>query len=51
MQNSLILLEDPESPWLSVGPREAIDENGNRISEWYTDITAVREFRAMSGWS
>ncbi|WP_405520383.1 hypothetical protein [Streptomyces canus] len=57
VQNSLILLEeldrsfDPDTPWFSVGPREVIDEDGNRISEWCTDIATVREFRVMSGWS
>ncbi|MCX4452872.1 hypothetical protein OOK58_12335 [Streptomyces sp. NBC_01728] len=56
-QNSLIILNeldnafDPESPWLSVGPREIVDEDGNKISEWRTDIGTVREFRAVSGWT
>lgn len=50
VQNSLIFLDeldrefDPESPWLSVRSREVMDEDGNRISEWRTDIAAVREF-------
>ncbi|KUO15388.1 hypothetical protein AQJ91_41710 [Streptomyces dysideae] len=56
VQNSLILLGeldddfDPENPWLSIGSREVADEDGNRISEWCTDITAVREFCAMLRW-
>ncbi|MEV5781334.1 hypothetical protein ACGFWD_41850 [Streptomyces sp. NPDC048448] len=54
-QNSLIIFNeldsafDPESPWHSVSPREIVDEDGNRISEWCTDIETVREFRAASG--
>ncbi|MGW0837338.1 hypothetical protein [Streptomyces prunicolor] len=54
VQNSLIILDeldgafDPDNPWFSVGPREVVDEDGNRISEWRIDIAAVRKFRAVS---
>ncbi|MGQ4483939.1 hypothetical protein [Streptomyces sp. SAS_276] len=53
VQNSLIILDEldgafePDNPWLSVGPREVVDENGNRISEWRTDIAAVQKFRGV----
>ncbi|MFD7939026.1 hypothetical protein ACFV4T_31655 [Streptomyces sp. NPDC059755] len=56
VQNSLILLAeldhsfDPDVPWLSVGPREVIDEDGNKISEWRTDILELRDFRERVGW-
>ncbi|MEU1536245.1 hypothetical protein [Streptomyces fagopyri] len=55
VQNSLIILNelnkvfDPERPWLSTDPREIVDEDGNKISEWRTGIENVREFRAASG--
>ncbi|MFG2481100.1 hypothetical protein [Streptomyces fagopyri] len=55
VQNSLIILNEidntfaPESPWISVTPREIVDEDGNKISEWCIDIESVREFRAASG--
>lgn len=49
VQNSMILFEelsDPfemDRPWLSVQPRNVVDEDGNRISEWSTSMVAVRE--------
>jgi hypothetical protein len=52
VQNSLILLEelpgrfDVARPWLHVQSRATVDEDGYRISEWRTDMTAIREFVA-----
>jgi hypothetical protein len=37
---------DPARPWLSVQPRSTVDEDGNRISEWHTDMAAIRAFLA-----
>jgi hypothetical protein len=50
IQNALIFLDeieedfDPAAPWDSVGPREVIDEDGNKISEWITSMSSLREF-------
>jgi hypothetical protein len=50
IQNALIFLDeieqdfDPAAPWDSVRPREAIDEDGNKISEWITSMSSLREF-------
>jgi hypothetical protein len=50
VQEALIFLEeldsgfDPDEPWLSVTPRQVVTEDGDRISEWETDISAVRRF-------
>jgi hypothetical protein len=50
VQNSVIFLDeldgrfDPEQPWNFVGPRCAIDDDGNRISEWSTGMTELRRF-------
>jgi CdiI N-terminal domain len=49
IQNALIFLDEIEdfdlaAPWDSVRPREVIDEDGNRISEWATSMRSVREF-------
>ncbi|WP_330455490.1 hypothetical protein OIB37_00435 [Streptomyces sp. NBC_00820] len=55
VQNSLVFLAelsepfDPEQPWLSIGPREVVDEGGNEISEWRVDVEAVRRFRSAAG--
>jgi hypothetical protein len=52
VQSSLIFLDDlpgmfdPARPWLSVPPRATVDEDGNRISEWRTDMAAIRQFMA-----
>jgi hypothetical protein len=50
IQNALIFLDeieeafDPAVPWASVGPRNSIDEDGNKISEWITSMDSLREF-------
>ena len=50
VQNAVIFLEDltesfdPARPWLSVRPHTSVDEDGNRISEWLTDVSQVRSF-------
>ena len=51
MQNSLIFLGeleatfDMENPWSFVERRRVIDDDGNRISEWSTKMSHVRQFR------
>ncbi|MBV6702721.1 hypothetical protein KV557_37440 [Kitasatospora aureofaciens] len=53
VQNSLIFLDEleikfnPEEPWLSVGARQTVNEDGIRISEWKTSISEVRRFLQM----
>ncbi|MGA5035848.1 hypothetical protein ACPCA8_02175 [Streptomyces capoamus] len=50
IQNSIIFLEDlaegfnPAEPWRFVEPRSTVDEEGNKISEWQTTISAIRRF-------
>jgi hypothetical protein len=50
IQNALIFLDeiegdfDPAAPWNSVRPREIVDEDGNKISEWMTSMGSLREF-------
>ena len=50
VQNAVIFLEeltesfDPARPWRSVRPHASVDEDGNRISEWLTDMSQVRSF-------
>jgi contact-dependent growth inhibition (CDI) system CdiI-like immunity protein len=49
IQNALIFLDEIEdfdlmAPWDSVRPREVIDEDGNRISEWTTSVRSLQEF-------
>jgi CdiI N-terminal domain len=50
VQNALIFLDetgegfDPESPWGLVSPRQPIDEDGNKVSEWITSMDSVKEF-------
>jgi len=50
VQNSLIFLDelsedfDVEEPWLSIGPHVTVNEDGDRISEWRTEILEVRKF-------
>jgi hypothetical protein len=50
VQNSLIFLDElgspfaPAAPWLSVLPRETVNEDGWPISEWSVPLAAVREF-------
>jgi hypothetical protein len=50
VHNSIIFLEeleerfDPAAPWRSVRPRETVNEDGHRISEWRTTMTALRQF-------
>jgi hypothetical protein len=52
VQSSLIFLEelpgtfDVARPWLYVQPRATVDEDGNHISEWRTDVTAIRQSMA-----
>ena len=50
VQNSVLFLDEaksfnPDSPWLSVPPRERVNEDGQAISEWMTDMASIREFR------
>jgi hypothetical protein len=35
---------DETKPWLSVGPRETVDEDGNHLSEWIISLEGVRQF-------
>ena len=50
IQNAIIFLDeiegafDPAAPWGWVGPRHGVDEDGNKISEWTTDMDSLREF-------
>jgi CdiI N-terminal domain len=49
VQNSVLFLDEvksfsPGSPWLSVPLRERINEDGQVISEWMTDMASIREF-------
>ncbi len=50
IQNAIIFLDeiagafDPAAPWVYVGPRLGIDEDGNKISEWITSMDSLREF-------
>ncbi|MCX4756215.1 hypothetical protein [Kitasatospora purpeofusca] len=50
IQNAIIFLDELESsfdigePWASIGPRCAIDEDGNKISEWVAPMDSVRDF-------
>jgi hypothetical protein len=52
IQNAIIFLDeidgvfDPAAPWSYVGPRQGIDEDGNKISEWITPMDSLREFFA-----
>ncbi|MEV0255884.1 hypothetical protein AB0H82_16680 [Streptomyces sp. NPDC050732] len=54
IQNSVVFLDElterflPDEPWRSVGPRRTVDEDGNQISEWHTDINAVKRFLTAS---
>lgn len=54
VQNSVLFLDEldvrfePEAPWHFVGPRCAIDEDGNRISEWSTGMAELRLFLESS---
>lgn len=56
VQNAVIFLEGAgvdadvempfraDAPWLSVRPRTVVDEDGNRVSEWRTEMAVIREF-------
>jgi hypothetical protein len=50
VQNSLILLGEldgafnAKEPWLSINPHRTVNEDGDRISEWATNISEVRKF-------
>lgn len=50
IQNAIIFLNeiqqdfDPAAPWRCVGPRQSIDDDGNRVSEWITSMSSLREF-------
>lgn len=50
IQNSIIFLDElegefnPREPWSSVRSRLTVDEDGNSISEWRTNVSAVRDF-------
>jgi len=54
IQNKLIILDqlasalDPEAPWLSIGPRVTVDEDGNPLSEWEVPFASVAEFFRIS---
>ncbi|WUV15843.1 hypothetical protein OG352_13450 [Streptomyces sp. NBC_01485] len=53
VQNSVIFLDElvetfnVEEPWRFVGPRRAVSEYGDRISEWSTDISEVEKFLSL----
>ncbi|SDI16768.1 hypothetical protein SAMN05421505_13655 [Sinosporangium album] len=55
IQSPLIILDeldepfDPREPWRYVEPHRQVDEDGNRISEWVTTASAIRQFRE-SAW-
>lgn len=50
IQNAIIFLDqiegpfDLDAPWDFVQPRQRIDEDGNKISEWKTSMDSLREF-------
>jgi hypothetical protein len=50
IQNALVFLDeiegafDTSAPWRYVRPRQGIDEDGNKISEWATSMDSLREF-------
>ncbi|GLW91215.1 hypothetical protein [Actinokineospora globicatena] len=50
LQERLIFMDqldapfDIDRPWLSIDPRETVNEDGMRISEWTTDIQSIRDF-------
>lgn len=55
VQNKVLFLDElaggfsVESPWKALGPREVVNEDGDRISEWTTGVLAVERFlTAMS---
>lgn len=55
VQNSLVFLDQldhefsADEPWLSISPRRTVNEDGERISEWATTMSAVRRFASVSG--
>lgn len=50
IRNSILFLEELREPfsslepWRSVGPREAVDENGDRVSEWSCRLDDITDF-------
>ncbi|MBV9025015.1 MAG: hypothetical protein JO362_14775 [Streptomycetaceae bacterium] len=50
VQNELLFPEDLDKPfnasepWLSVGPRETVSDDGRPISEWVVSLDEVRRF-------
>jgi hypothetical protein len=50
IQNAIIFVDeireafDPAAPWDFIRPRQVIDEDGNKISEWITSMNSLREF-------
>ncbi|WP_435604310.1 hypothetical protein [Streptomyces sp. bgisy130] len=50
VQNSVIFLDElsekfnEREPWRSTPPHDLIDEDGNQISQWETQISDVRKF-------
>lgn len=56
VQNSIIFLDqleggfDPDRPWEFIEARQSIDEDGNRVSEWETEISEVEEFLRTVDW-
>jgi hypothetical protein len=49
-QNQLIFLDQltspfvTERPWESVDEYESVDEDGNKISEWFVPVSAIQDF-------
>ena len=49
-RNAIMLLDelevniDAREPWVPIGPRYTIDEDGNKISEWETSMDSLRDF-------
>jgi hypothetical protein len=55
VQNSVIFLDslaepfDQARPWRSIRPRVVVNEDGDKISEWYTKMEFVRGLRNALG--
>lgn len=56
VQNSIIFLDrleggfDPGRPWEFIEARQSVDEDGNRVSEWETEISEVEKFLRTVDW-
>lgn len=50
LQQQVLFLEqlqtafDPSAPFIHIGPREQVDEDGNKISEWAVSVDDMRAF-------